>query len=176
MVDVPRLSTAKLNSLFLKGLGDCVVYSQRTSEKPMLVDIMAPYKIKLRVYLYNCTNPPGGRSVDEYKSQIIVPGQKRGMKGNFDFSDDRIVILGAYACLDEKAGTGVFVLWDAMFHVNFSYSANIQIKSENIVAALATEVYHGKRNNNEVVITCRGQYLKQALIDRIRTVSLPRKA
>lgn len=168
-----RLSTRELNKLFLQGLGSAVTYVEDDTGKPLIVDIrVESYIAKLRVYLYNCTNPPGGRASDEYKSQIIVPGQMRGERGNFVHDDGRIVLLGAYAFLGDTTDAGVFVFWDAMCHENFSYSANIQVKSEIMVAALSSPVSIGKKSNGETIIACRPQYLFDGVKTRLYTVSL----
>ena len=168
----PRLSTRELNHLFLTGLGDKARIVGEITDKPLLVDAKLPYSVKLRVYLYNCTNPPGGRAADEYKSQIIVPGQSRGDRGNFDYSGGRLVILGAYARLTAEKDSGVFVFWDPMFHVNFAYSANIQVKSEILIRAFAEKVSYGKKTNGESIIACRYQHLQEGIDARIKTAGM----
>lgn len=139
-LDNPRFTTTQLNELFVSSLGKGSRVIGNISDKPLLVDVNIPFEVRLRVYLYNCTNPPGGRASDEYKSQIIVPGQGRGTRGNFVYSEDRIVVLGAFAKLTPDMDSGVFVFWDPMFHVDFAYSANIQVKSEILIRAFAEPV------------------------------------
>ncbi len=170
--DNPRLTTKQLNELFVSNLGKGSRVIGTLSDKPLLVDVDIPFEIRLRVYLYNCTNPPGGRASDEYKSQIIVPGQARGTRGNFVYSEDRIVILGAFAQLTTDTDSGVFVFWDPMFHVDFAYSANIQVKSEILIRAFAEPVSFGEKSNGETIIACRPENLIDALRARIATVSL----
>jgi hypothetical protein len=168
-----RLTPRQLNDFFIYSLGNAVTNINDPNEKPLLVDIkLSSFSVKLCVYLYNCTNPPGGRASDEYKSQIIVPGQQRGQHGSFVHADGRIVHLGAYAILGNTPDTGVFVFWDAMYHENFAYSANIQVKSEILIAALTQPVSIGRKNNNEKIIACRPQYLCEGIESRIMTVSL----
>lgn len=167
----PRFSKYALNRIFVDALGNSVKWIGKIDEKPLLIDIAIPHLVRLRAYLYNCTNPPGGRKSNEYKSQIIVPGQNRGERGNFDFSDDRIVILGAYAKLIEQSEDGVFVFWDTMRHANFSYSANIQVKSELLIAALAKPVCEGKKTNGEIILTAKPEFLLNAIKRRIEIVS-----
>ncbi len=170
--EIPKLQTAQLNSIFISHLGERAKVIGSVLEKPLLVDIAIPFEIKLRVYLYNCTCPPGGRSSDEYKSQIIVPGQVRGARGNFMFSEDRIVILGAYAQMTPDAASGVYIFWDPMFHVDFAYSANIQVKSEILIRAFAESISFGEKNTGETIVACRPQHLIEAIKARITTVSL----
>ena len=66
-----RYSKKDLNSIFLDGLGSHIAFHSDTTQRPMLVDL-SPRKLRLRVYIWNCTNPPGGRALDEYKFQIIM--------------------------------------------------------------------------------------------------------
>ena len=92
----PRLKKQELNKLFLNGLGDRIQTHGSEDSAPLLVDLKPPFSIKLRTYLFNCTNPPGGRALDEYKFQVILPGQIRGKRASLDFSDGRTPILAAY--------------------------------------------------------------------------------
>lgn len=166
-----RLTAKDLNAIFIDSLKDAVTFVENPNGKPLLIDVkIESYTAKLRVYLYNCTNPPGGRASDEYKSQIIIPGQARGERGNFPHEDGRFVVLGAYTRLADSDDSGVFVFWDAMCHENFSYSANIQVKSEILVAAMANNISVGKKNNNETIVACRRTYLLEGIKTRIFTV------
>lgn len=168
---MPYFSTIQLNNLFLSGLGGAVKYVENATAKPLLVDVDIGVSIvRLRVYLFNCTNPPGGRRSDEYKSQIILPGQQRGERGSFIKGDGRIVLLGAVATFAQTDDIGVFVFWDAMYHDNCSYSTNIQVKSEVLIGALGKDVNVGQRSNGEKIIVCRPEYLVQGIRERIFTV------
>lgn len=168
---MPHFSTTQLNHLFLDGLGASVTFVDSASVKPLLVDVnLGAFMAKLRVYLYNCTNPPGGRKSDEYKSQVILPGQQRGERGSFIKDDGRIVLLGAVAAMAEMDNTGVFAFWDAMYHENCSYSANIQVKSAVLIGALANDVSIGLRGNGEKIVACRPEHLIKGIKERIFTV------
>jgi hypothetical protein len=91
---------------------------------------LQPRNLRLRVYLWNCTNPPGGRALDEYKIQVILPGQQRGERGQLDYSDGRLPIIGALV----RDGDDVsFAFWDADKHSDFAYSGNMQVKADVIV-------------------------------------------
>lgn len=155
----------------MNSLGSSVTSKGELNTKPLLLELKVPYLIKLRVYLYNCTSPAGGRPSHEYKCQIIVPGQTRGHRGNFDFSDGYFVLLCAYGQLSDHSEEGVFVFWDATHHMNFAYSANIQVRVETMIAALFETVGIGTRKNNEVVITAKPANLLHAIIKRIETVN-----
>jgi len=165
MLEKPRkLRKSELNRLFLYALRLQVLSHSGESSAPLLVDLKSPLELKLRVYLFNCTNPPGGRGLDEYKIQIILPGQSRGRRGKLDYSDGRLPILAAYV---NEGTDGIFVLWDADKHDDFAYSANMQVKSEAIIGALSSRVSKTKRNNNEIIVAARPEHLYDAIKCRI---------
>lgn len=165
MLEKPiKLRKSELNRLFLYALRLQVLSHSGESSAPLLVDLKSPFELKLRVYLFNCTNPPGGRGLDEYKIQIILPGQPRGKRGSLDYSDGRLPILAAYV---NEGRNGVFVLWDADKHDDFAYSANMQVKSEAIIGALSSKVSKTKRNNNEIIVAARPEHLYDAIKCRI---------
>lgn len=159
-----RLRKSELNKAFLDGLGDHIKSHSNTEEAPLIVELCQPLSLKLRVYLFNCTNPPGGRALDEYKMQIIFPGQKRGERGKVDYSDGCFPILAAYVPEGED---GIFVFWDADKHDDFSYSANLQVKSDVIIKALCTKVASTKRKNDEIIVAARTEYVYQAVLERL---------
>lgn len=163
----PKLKKEQLYKLFVDGLGGKVESHTALDKPPLLVDLCQPYQLRMRVYLYNCTNPPGGRSLDEYKIQIILPGQPRGQRGSLDFSDQRMPILAAYAVIGEEIDDGVFILWDPFMHPDFAYSANMQVKSETIIKALGETVAVSRRGNGEVILAARPQHLYEAIRYRV---------
>ncbi len=163
----PTLKKQKLHQLFIDGLGDVVQKHGDLDCAPLLVDLKPPYPLRLRVYLYNCTNPPGGRALDEYKIQIILPGQSRGSRASLDFSDGRMPVLAAYVCIADEVKDGVFIIWDAYKHDDFAYSANMQVKSDTIIKALSSPLSLSKRGNNEIIIATRPQYLMYAIKCRV---------
>ena len=160
----PRLKKQELNKLFLDGLGDRVQTHSNEYSAPLLVDLKPPFSLKLRAYLFNCTNPPGGRALDEYKFQVILPGQVRGKRASLDFSDGRTPILAAYV---NEGKDGVFVIWDANKHDDFAYSANMQVKADTIIKAFCSPFARSRRSNNEELIAVRPQYLYDAIKCRI---------
>lgn len=163
----PRLSKRKLHQLFIDGLGGMVKTHSDIAKSPLLVDLMPPFALKLRIYLYNCTNPPGGRGLDEYKFQVILPGQKRGTRGSLDFSDGRMPMLVAYARITDEDTGGVFVMWDPYKHDDYSYSANMQVKSETIIKALCVPVATSTRGNGEIILATRGEHLVDGIRQRV---------
>lgn len=159
-----RLSKQTLNSLFIEGLG--VSVKHHNGVNPLLVDLMPPFPLRIRAYLYNCTNPPGGRSPDEYKFQIILPGQQRNTRAMLDYSDGRTPVLAAYARIVDEVKGGVFVLWDPYKHQEFAYSANMQARADTIIRALYEPVASSTRTNGEIILAARPEHLAEAL--RIR--------
>ena len=164
-----RIATHTLHQYFIDALGDAVTWHGTLAKKPLELDIVKPYPLRLRVYIFNCTNPAGGRPVDEYKSQLIVPNQKRGTRGNFDNSDGRLVILAAYARIYDNPAEGVFILYDALYHTDFSYSANLQVKASIINHAFVDPISYGKKNTGETIIAARPEHLLKAIDRRIIT-------
>lgn len=155
-----RLSKQTLNKIFLDGLGDRVKWHNGIQSNPLLIDLLAPMPLRLRVYLFNCTNPPGGRALDEYKFQVILPGQQRGDRASLDYSDGRLPIIAAFV---HEGPSGIFLLWDAYKHKDFSYSANMQVKADVIIQALCSKTAEYKRNNGEIIVAAQTHYLFEAI-------------
>ncbi len=168
-----KLSITELNSLFLYKINSDYELISSINEKPLLFSMhIGTIEKKFRVYIFNCTNPPGGRQLDEYKIQLIMPEQKRGMRGTLDFSDDYIVLLVGYAQIGIKKDDGVFIFWDALCHEEFAYSANVQIRYPLLIKAINEGLsINEKRGNKETVITARTDFLLEAIIKRIAIVS-----
>ncbi len=162
----PKLKKQELNKVFLNGLNGYVKWSSGEDSAPLLIDIetLSGIEYRLRAYLFNLTNPPGGRAADEYKAQLILPGQKKREKALLDYSDGRMPILAAYA---QEGIDGVFVLWDADMHEKISFSSNIQVKSDAIIMATYKKIACSKRANNEIIVSARPQYLFEAIKERI---------
>ena len=57
-----RLSIDDLHKTFLNALGAAVASHGDLEKKPLEVDLTSPLPPKLRVYMYNATYPPGGRT------------------------------------------------------------------------------------------------------------------
>ncbi|MEX2324051.1 MAG: hypothetical protein WEA29_09820 [Acidimicrobiia bacterium] len=162
-----RLDTASLHIGFLEDLGDLVLEASAVEDKPLEVSLSPPLPERVRAYIYNLTSPPGGRPTGEHKIQLIAPGQGRGERGTFDFSDDAFVLLAGFSPED-----GVYVLWDAPLHNDFSWSANVQVRGETIESALAEGLatqdrqLRSARETERVVVVPRGN-LVDGLIARV---------
>lgn len=167
-----KLSQEELHAAFVDALGSNVVrIVNELNEKPLELDLRSPLPQRVRVYMYNATRPPGGRPLGEHKVQLIVPGQGRGDRGNFDNRDGRIVLLVGYAVEDD-----VFTLWDAGLYVDFAWSRNVQVKVETIVRAsagkLATQDRLLRPRNGpavtETLVAASSDRLTDAVLERIR--------
>jgi len=160
-----KLSAQDLHQTFLKALGNSVISHSDVSEKPLNVDLRSPLPPKHRVYMYNATYPPGGRTMGEHKIQLIVPGQERGMRGNFDASEGRIPLLLGY-----RPDLEIFMLWEAELYEDFAYSRNVQVMAETVYTAFARGIGRQKRKlwtrQAEIVITADAEHLRQAIIER----------
>ena len=167
MVQIPneKLSVEDLHTTFLAALGPAVAGFSDIEAKPLNVDLNNPLPPKLRVYMYNATYPPGGRTMGEHKIQLIVPGQPRLGRGNFDGSGGRIPLLVGY-----RADLQIFMLWDAELYVNFSYSRNVQIMPETVYKAFAQGIAKQERSlwssDKEIVIASDARHLGQAILAR----------
>ena len=150
-----------LHRKFVEALGDAVIGHSDFDERPLSVDVTEPIRTRLIVYLFPATNPPGGRSSDEYKFNLAVPNQARGQKGNFD-SSDGIVILASYV-----EDLDVFVLYDPEKHINFAYNANVQCKSSLLYDALDHTISTAKKDNGEVLLAAKSENLLAAIRQRL---------
>jgi hypothetical protein len=162
-----RLSVAELNARFLAALGDLVERADPEAASPLTLEALPPLPSALRVYVFNSTNPPGGRPTPEHKIQLMVPGQGRQARGNFDTSGDRAVVVAGYV---EKFD--VFVLWDAYLHRDFAFSKNAQVRTATVESAvgngaIATQERQLKLGT-ETVIVAPSALLADALELRFR--------
>lgn len=161
-----RMSITSLHEHFLKSFSNKILSHSDISQKPFEVDLIYPFPPKIRLYLYNLTCPPGGRTLGEHKIQIIVPGQKRGIRCNFNYGDGRLVLLAGY-----DSHHDVFVFWDAGLYTNFPFSMNVQVKAETVYAAFTGLVVHQERKLHsgpmEIVTAAPSGLLPCALKERI---------
>ena len=164
-----KLNQTELHKRFLESLKNSVVYHSGINEKPLEVDLKSPLPKKIRLYIYNSTHPPGGRTLGEHKVQLIVPGQSRGERASFDHSGGRIVLLCGY-----QVEVEVFILWDASLYHDFAFSRNVQVKAETIYEAFAGNIGRQQRSlrttsgtQKETVLTAKSSLLKEAILLRL---------
>lgn len=163
-----RFSKEELNGLIIEDLGDRVVWNSGINSKTLLLDLEMP-KRKLRIYVFNCTCPPGGRALDEYKIQMIIEGQSRGERGHINTDDGRIPLIVGYACPFDDDKDGVYIIWDTSFHMEFAYSANLQCYLDPMLQALSEDVVTCyKKGNREQIVVARREHLTKAIERRIQ--------
>lgn len=87
-----------------------------------------------RLYLWTITHVESAdRPADEFKIQLIIPGQSREERGALDVSGSAPTFLMGYS-----PDFGVFVGWESRLHTNFSFSAAVQVKEELLEEARNT--------------------------------------
>jgi hypothetical protein len=141
-----RLKTKEIHERIIFAIGKHVEWAGPTANKPLELDLASSYPVRLRIYAYNLTHPPGGRTLGEHKIQLIVPTQDRGERGDFDHTGGRIALLCGY---DDELN--VFVIWDSGMYPNFPYSCNVQVNAETVYSA-----YAGQLSTQERVLRSRG--------------------
>lgn len=159
-----RLSTTELQDRFVAAIGPAVLIAASTDASgELVVELCRPLPSRVRVYIYNATDPPGGRSAPEHKIQLT--GQRRGERGELDWSGVDLVLLCGYA-----AEHDVFVFWDAALHIDFAFSKNLQVRTANIqeAAASGARVRQNRRLHTgmEVVICAPRQTVIEAIEER----------
>lgn len=163
-----KLLQSELHKLFLQDIYPYAKNIINTGKKPLKFKLTYPHICDVKVYLFNCTAPPGGRTIDEYKVQLILDNQKRGERGYFDDSDGTTVLIVGYADPLDEPMDGVWVLFELDKHREFAYSANIQIYLRQILQTLTNDVYTHEKNNKEKVVLARRPHLLQALEERFK--------
>jgi hypothetical protein len=162
---VPSLPKEEIHRRIVSALGDDLENHGRVEEIPFR---LKPRRLlRMAVYAYTVTDPPGGREADELKIQIIAPGQRKGERASFQAPDEEsFLILMGYS-----AYYNVFVLWDAYRHQNFPHSKNCQVRLHAITDARLTgigEHHRELRSGPETIIVARPDHLHEALARRIQ--------
>lgn len=165
-----RVSQVDLHRKFLDALNGAVRSHSGLEEKPLEAELAPPLPSRIRLYIFNATRPPGGRPLGEHKVQLILPGQRRGVRASFDHGEGRIVLLAGYS-----AEENVFVLWDAGLYADFAWSRNVQVKAETLIAASAGQIAEQDRRlrspagtaARETLLACSPSRLAEALARRV---------
>ena len=165
-----RVTQAELHRRFVAALDEKVHSHSDFDQKPLEAELASPLPPRIRLYIFNATRPPGGRPLGEHKVQLIVPGQKRGDRANFDQGGGRIVLLAGYAAEED-----VFILWDAGLYHDFAWSRNVQVKAETIIKASAGRIAEQERRLRpadgsavtERLLASRPERLVEALARRV---------
>ena len=161
-----RLPQQELHRMFLHDIDDFVESTEDNGKKPLCLRLAYPYNRDLNVYIFNCTAPPGGRSIDEFKVQLILDGQKRGDRGKFEMLNGRTTLIVGYAAPFVDINAGLWVLFELDKHLEFAYSANIQVYLRQLLRALEQDVYVCVKHNFETLVISRRKYLPKALQTR----------
>ena len=163
-----KYDTTTLHRALLDSLSPYVEEHSDISQKPLLVKMKAPYNLRLKIYLYNCTNPPGARQAGECKSQIILPGQQRGQRGRFVEEPGVVTLLMGLASITDDIEDGVFVIWELKKHMEFAYSANVQVSLNALLQAYSDQMFSmKKRGNGEWIVVSRPGRLPAAIQRRV---------
>lgn len=158
-----RLSVSHLNRLLLEDLGDGFVVQSAINRKPLLISCRKRPDLVYKVYVYNCTNPAGGRTLDEYKIQLILPNQPRGARGALDDSDGSIILIVGFAIYDNLEN-GVWVIWETNHHREFAYSANLQVKMGTLLDTITRKCFSFKKpGNGEYIVVSDRRHLPDAI-------------
>lgn len=161
-----RLAQSELHSLFLHDIGSYAEDVLDNGRKPLYLRLAYPFNRELKAYIFNCTAPPGGRSIDEFKVQLIIDGQRRGLRGKFDTSDGKTTLIVGYAAPFVNVVDGIWILFELDKHLEFAYSSNIQVYLRQILPALEEKVYVCQKHNKELLVLSQRQYLLDALHER----------
>ena len=161
-----RLSKAVLNKMFVDDLGSSYVVRGDVRDVPLAVSPSGCPGTVFKIYAFNCTNPVGGRTLDECKIQLILPGQVRGTRGVLDDSDGCVTCIVGFAAYGDGKN-GAWVIWETAMHRDFAYSANLQVKSGDILRAMTDGVFSvKKRKNGEIIVVADRDRLSDAMILR----------
>ncbi|WP_302364495.1 hypothetical protein [Pyramidobacter piscolens] len=162
-----RLKQSDLQKMFREDMGECVRDFSDTGSKPLYLTCGLPISCKLKVYLFNCTNPPGGRKHDEFKSQLIIENQKKPERGRLTEAPGEFVLLVGYADPFGSQDDGVYVIWETEKHREFSFSANLQVKLDPMLETTEKKVVVYTKSNGEVVVLCKRKNLVEAVRKRL---------
>jgi len=162
-----RLRQASMHNMLLADLGEAVVQVDNYKTKPLLITLGAPTPAKLRIYMFNCTCPPGGRAPDEYKSQLIIEGQKKGERRKLEETDGRLILLIGVATPFDSYENAVYVLWEAEAHREFSFSANLQVKLEPMLRTFTDGVVVYRKKSKEDVVLAQRKDILTAISTRL---------
>lgn len=152
-----------LHTRFIDALGSDVESHGPVDSIPLLIDVRAI--VPLAVWGFTLTSPPGGRHPAESKIQLMVPGQGRRDRGNFQGPAGRFKLLVGVHPDDD-----LFVLWDAYKHRDFAFSKNVQVRGPWLWDAQVAGLASGTRRlstGEETVYAARADHLRMAVERRI---------
>ena len=161
-----RLTKAELHDRFVAAVGPgAVVLADTDAAGELVVELHSPLPRRVRVYIYNATDAQGPLRTLEHRIQLILTGQSKAERANFDRSGVDLVLLCGYAPEHDT-----FVFWDASLHLDFPHSKNLQVRSENVVDAASAGVTVRQerhlRSDLETVICAPSRFVADAIAER----------
>lgn len=118
---MPSLPQPVLQRKLRAALPPGTVFVDEATTRP--ADVAIPAIGETRIYLWTVTTVESDdRDPDEYKIQLILPGQQRGDRGQLELADKPTFLLGY------SPDFGVFVGWEARLHEEFAYSAPVYVR------------------------------------------------
>lgn len=151
---MPALPQHVLKAKLAAALPDGTVFHTDDETRPALATV--PDFGGARFYLWTVTHVESSdRPADEFKIQLILPGQVRGERGGLDLNNVPTFLLGY------SPDFGVFVAWESRFHADFSYSKAVQVQ-ENLLsearrngwAVASPRTMRGSGGDEEVRLAC----------------------
>jgi putative restriction endonuclease len=151
---MPALPQHVLKAKLAAALPAATTFRTGDETRPALATI--PGFGKARFYLWTVTHVESSdRPADEFKIQLILPGQARGDRGDLELEAVPTFLLGY------SPDFGVFVAWEARFHADFSYSKAVQVQ-ENLLsearragwAVASPRTMRGSGGDEEVRVAC----------------------
>jgi len=151
---MPALPQPVLKAKLAAALPARTTFRTGDETRPALATI--PDFGRARFYLWTVTHVESSdRPADEFKIQLILPGQARGDRGALDLDAVPTFLLGY------SPDFGVFVAWEARFHADFSYSKAVQVQEKLLSEARRTgwavaspRTMRGSGGDEEVRVAC----------------------
>ena len=161
MVVVRGMKKEKLNKIFCDSIEVPITEVIDYSSFPLKFEFQNLKPSKCILYIWQITDPPGGRTVDENKIQIIIPGQRRDKRANFAHEKDYLTLLVGY-----RVDIEIFCLWDAYLYENIPFSRNVQVKEKTLFDAINGGIQKQNRRlwvGPEIVLASNKSQLKEAI-------------
>lgn len=146
----------ELQTRFVNDLGDYAEVLSPIEHWPLQIQIKS-IGIVFAVYLFPNTNPHGGRSLQEYKFNLKVPGQKQGERSDFDYA------LGEPLLISYAEDYDTYIIYEAKKHTNFLWSSNIQSRVELLRDASINGLATASKKNGEILIGVISSRLKYGI-------------
>lgn len=134
-----------LHEMFLNDLGDAVVEHTPVDQRPLGVHLCKPFDINLEIHMFP-NNYSKTRNSCEYKFCISLQGQKQGDVASFP------CVYGAPLLISYSKDYGIYVIYDAIKHSEFTAFSNIQCPVQLLLDAFSNKIATATKKNNEILI------------------------